>query len=140
MPKSFGLQGGANASDDSNRDKKLMKHEPLTPKELPRPGTVVAIDAEFVQMQQVRSVSLHCNLILMVLQEEVEYHTDGTRKVILPARLSLARVSVLREGGDKEGKPFIDDYIHTTEAIVDYLTEFSGIQRTFYPDTPANLD
>ena len=49
--------------------------------------------------------------------------------MILPARLSLARVSVLREGGTKEGKPFIDDYIHTTETIVDHLTEFSGIQR-----------
>lgn len=37
-----------------NRDKKLMKHELLSATELPRPGTVVAIDAEFVQMQQVR--------------------------------------------------------------------------------------
>lgn len=37
-----------------NRDKKLIKHELLSATELPRPGTVAAIDAEFVQMQQVR--------------------------------------------------------------------------------------
>ena len=37
-----------------NRDKKMTKHELLSAIELPRPGTVAAIDAEFVQMQQVR--------------------------------------------------------------------------------------
>ena len=43
-----------------NRDKELMKHELLSATELPRPGTVAAIDAEFVQMQQVRwSVSCY---------------------------------------------------------------------------------
>ncbi|KAI0261046.1 ubiquitin carboxyl-terminal hydrolase-domain-containing protein [Gloeopeniophorella convolvens] len=81
-------------------------------KELPQPGTLVAIDAEFVQMQQ----------------EETEYRSDGTKKVLRPARLSLARVSVLRGNGLKQGVPFIDDHIHTSEIIVDYLTEFSGIR------------
>jgi len=94
------------------RDMKLMKHEPLRPDELPKPGTLVAIDAEFVSMQQ----------------EETEFRSDGTKKVIRPARLSLARVSVLRGEGPKEGVPFIDDHIHTSEVIVDYLTEFSGIR------------
>ena len=61
-------------------------------------------------------------------QEETEYRSDGTKKVIRPARLSLARVSVLRGDGPKEGVPFIDDHIHTSEIIVDYLTEFSGIK------------
>jgi len=58
----------------------------------------------------------------------VEYRSDGTKKVLRPARLSLARVSVLRGDGNKQGVPFIDDHIHTSETIVDYLTEFSGIK------------
>ncbi|EPQ58579.1 hypothetical protein GLOTRDRAFT_35919 [Gloeophyllum trabeum ATCC 11539] len=96
-----------------NRDKSLIKHECLRYDELPKPGTLVAIDAEFVSMQQ----------------EEVEYRSDGTKKVLRPARLSLARVSVLRgNDGPKQGVPFIDDHIHTSETIVDYLTEFSGIK------------
>ena len=61
-------------------------------------------------------------------QEETEYRSDGTKKVLRPARLSLARVSVLRGDGEKTGVPFIDDHIHTSEIIVDYLTEFSGIR------------
>uniref|UniRef100_D8PTC9 PAN2-PAN3 deadenylation complex catalytic subunit PAN2 n=1 Tax=Schizophyllum commune (strain H4-8 / FGSC 9210) TaxID=578458 RepID=D8PTC9_SCHCM len=101
---------------DSNiavkRDKSRIKHELLRPDELPTPGTMVAIDAEFVSMQQ----------------EETEFRSDGTKRVIRPARLSLARVSVLRGDGPKQGVPFIDDHIHTSEVIVDYLTEFSGIK------------
>ncbi|KAH9923912.1 ubiquitin carboxyl-terminal hydrolase-domain-containing protein [Epithele typhae] len=96
----------------ANRDSRVIKHEPLRFEELPKPGTLIAIDAEFVSMQQ----------------EETEYRSDGTKKVIRPARLSLARVSVLRGDGSKEGMPFIDDHIHTSEIIVDYLTEFSGIK------------
>ncbi|KAG6814297.1 hypothetical protein H0H92_013422 [Tricholoma furcatifolium] len=95
-----------------NRDPQLVKHEVLQPSELPHPGTLVAIDAEFVSMQQ----------------EETEFRSDGTKKVLRPARLSLARVSVLRGDGPKQGCPFIDDHIHTSEVIVDYLTEFSGIR------------
>ncbi|THG96777.1 hypothetical protein EW026_g5119 [Hermanssonia centrifuga] len=50
----------------SNRDKNIMKHERLKPEELPTLGTLVAIDAEFVSMQQ----------------EETEYRSDGTKKSI----------------------------------------------------------
>ncbi|KAG5340326.1 hypothetical protein C0989_002137 [Termitomyces sp. Mn162] len=39
-----------------NRDPHLIKHEALLANELPRPGTFVAIDAEFVSMQQVRRI------------------------------------------------------------------------------------
>jgi len=69
------------------------------------------------------------NISLTASQEETELFTDGSRRVIRPARLGLARVSVIRGSGDKDGVPFIDDYIHTSEEIVNYLTEFSGIQR-----------
>ncbi|PCH38436.1 hypothetical protein WOLCODRAFT_97122 [Wolfiporia cocos MD-104 SS10] len=113
-----------------SRDKRLIKHETLRPEELPKPGMLVAIDAEFVSMQQ----------------EDTEYRSDGTKKVLRPARLSLARVSVLRGEGPKEGVPFIDDHIHTSDVIVDYLTEYSGIRfgdldphLTRYTLTPLKL-
>lgn len=70
-----------------------------------------AIDAEFVSFEK----------------EVSEIHSDGTRSILRPSRLSLARVSVLRGCGNEESVPFIDDYIATTDPIVDYLTEFSGI-------------
>ncbi|THH06212.1 hypothetical protein EW145_g4234 [Phellinidium pouzarii] len=104
-----------------NRDNASIKHELLGANELPRPGTMVAIDAEFISMQQ----------------EESEYRSDGTKKVLRPARLSLARVSVLRAtDGPKLSVPFIDDHINTSEAIVDYLTEYSGIK---YGDLDPHL-
>jgi PAB-dependent poly(A)-specific ribonuclease subunit 2 len=47
--------------------------------------------------------------------------------------MTLARVSVLRGEGSRTGVPFIDDHILTLEPIADYLTEFSGIRRTYTP-------
>ncbi|TPX57736.1 hypothetical protein PhCBS80983_g03604 [Powellomyces hirtus] len=86
----------------------------LHPSELPTaPGFLCALDAEFVALSK----------------DEAEIRSDGTRSVIRPSRLTLARVSVLRGAdGPLEGVPFIDEYISTTEEIVDYLTEFSGIK------------
>ncbi|KAJ7789389.1 ubiquitin carboxyl-terminal hydrolase-domain-containing protein [Mycena olivaceomarginata] len=102
-----GLPSGMNPSilshDTSislNRDPNRIKHECLSFEELPKPGTL----------------------------EETEFRSDGSKQVLRPARLSLARVSVLRGDGPKQGVPFIDDHIHTSEVIVDYLTEFSGIR------------
>ena len=94
-----------------NRRNHQLKHTLLTPEELPGPGTLVAIDAEFVALQQ----------------EEMEFRSDGTKSVLRPSHMSLARVSVLRENE----VPFIDDYILTSETVVDYLTEFSGIKSEF---------
>ncbi|GAA6000190.1 hypothetical protein JCM10207_007897 [Rhodosporidiobolus poonsookiae] len=95
-----------------NRDRNLIKHQPFRVDELPRRGTLVSIDAEFVSLQQ----------------EEAEFHSDGTKKVLRPSRMTLARVSVLRGEGPETGIPFIDDHIHTSEPVIDYLTEFSGIR------------
>ena len=97
-----------------NRNPNLVKHRNYTPDELPGPGTLVAIDAEFVAMQL----------------DDYEYRSDGTKKVVRPSRLSLARVSVLRGSGPSEEVPFIDDHIHTSEPVMDYLTDFSGIHST----------
>ncbi|KAL8823818.1 MAG: hypothetical protein Q9191_005520 [Dirinaria sp. TL-2023a] len=79
----------------------------------PQAGTHVAIDSEFVALQQ----------------EEIEIKADGDREVIRPTRLGLARVSVLRGSGIHEGVPFINDYIKTYEPVVDYLTKYSGLQE-----------
>jgi len=57
--------------------------EPLTTEELPqvvRRGVVCAIDAEFVARKE----------------EESEIRPDGTRSLLRPSRLALARVSVVR--------------------------------------------
>ncbi|CCG81195.1 PAB-dependent poly(A)-specific ribonuclease subunit pan2 [Taphrina deformans PYCC 5710] len=86
---------------------------PLSTTERMSVGTLVAIDAEFVALQQ----------------EEIEVRSDGTKHIIQPSRLSLARVSVLRGQGQYSGKPFIDDYIVTTQPVVNYLTAFSGIHE-----------
>lgn len=101
-----------------NRRKNMIKHKVLDPSELPKPGTLIAIDAEFVALQQ----------------EEMEFRSDGTKNILRPSHMSLARVSVLRGQGPKEKVPFIDDYIHTSETVVDYLTEFSGIKSEWNPD------
>lgn len=67
---------------------------------------------------------------MLTSQEESEIRSDGTKKILKPSQLSLARVSVIRASESLGPEaPFIDDYIHTNETIVDYLTEFSGIQR-----------
>lgn len=99
-------------SISAHRDPELIRHSVLTPDEIPSKGDLVAIDSEFVALNQ----------------EELELRSDGSRRLIRPSRLTLARVSVLRGQGPKEGEAFVDDYIRTREKIVDYLTQFSGIE------------
>ncbi len=94
-----------------HRDPKLQKHKFLRKEEKVGKGTLIAIDSEFVALSQ----------------EETEVRSDGTRSLIRPTRLSLARVSVIRGEGDLTNTPFIDDHIFTREPVVDYLTQFSGI-------------
>eukprot|EP00124_Ichthyophonus_hoferi_P000743 Ihof_evm3s30 gene=Ihof_evmTU3s30 len=92
-------------------------HPSMSLDTLPSKGYHVAIDAEFV--------ALH--------KEEASIRSDGTKTTIKPSQLCLARVSVIHAEEPHLGAPFIDDYICTSEPIVDYLTQFSGIH-------PGDLD
>ena len=89
----------------------------LQPDELPKPGTPVALDTEFVDLEKA----------------EIDVKADGSHEIIRPSKSGLARVSVLRGSGEREGVPFIDDYITIKEPIVDYVTQYSGIK-------PGDLD
>ncbi|KAK9461603.1 ubiquitin carboxyl-terminal hydrolase-domain-containing protein [Lipomyces oligophaga] len=102
----------ANPATDLVFQNPNFEYECLTKEEAPTAGTIVAIDAEFVRLQE----------------ETTEVRSDGSRHLVRPSRWSLARVSVVRGEGPKAGVAFIDDYITTTDEIVDYLTEFSGIE------------
>ena len=81
--------------------------------EAPYPGSPVAIDTEFVTLTE----------------EEIDIRADGERVVVRPARLGLARVSVLRGEGSTTGLPFINDYIEVNEPIINYQTQYSGVRE-----------
>ncbi|CEP64772.1 poly(A)-specific ribonuclease LALA0_S13e02652g [Lachancea lanzarotensis] len=90
----------------------------LTNSEAPKPGSLVAMDAEFVELAG----------------EQVEISCRGQRTLINPKKTALARISVLRgNDGDDFGVPFIDDYVVNTNHIENYLTRYSGIE-------PGDLD
>ena len=58
---------------------------------------------------------------------------------VSPARLGLARVSVVRGAGERVGEPCIDDYIQAVEPVHDYLTKWSGLVRPESMQGTANL-
>jgi len=69
----------------------------------PYRGMLLGIDAEFV----------------MLHPEEKEIRSDGTEDLKRPARLGLARVSVVRGEGIHAGECCIDDYVRTVEPVHD---------------------
>jgi len=85
--------------------------------DIPGPGILLGIDAEFVSMAPA----------IMATRD------DGTEYESVPARLGLARVSVVRGQGARKMTPIIDDYIRAVEPVHDYLTRFSGL-------VPGDLD
>ncbi|GJN82195.1 PAB-dependent poly(A)-specific ribonuclease subunit PAN2 [Purpureocillium lilacinum] len=95
-----------------NVDPETRTYEILDPAtEPPGPESIIALDTEFVAVRQ----------------PEIEMNSDGERETIRPIVYALARASVVRGQGEREGLPFIDDYIAIKEPIVDYLTSYSGI-------------
>ncbi|KAH9253296.1 hypothetical protein BASA81_008647 [Batrachochytrium salamandrivorans] len=72
-----------------------------------QPGAVVAIDCEFVALTH----------------DVVEVNADGSKVVVSPRQLALARVSVV----DSNFNVLIDDLVQPTMPVVDYLTRFSGL-------------
>ncbi|BDD62899.1 poly(A)-specific ribonuclease [Monascus purpureus] len=89
----------------------------LSEDEKPTPGTPVALDTEFVDLEKA----------------EIDVKADGSQEMVRPNKSGLARVSVLRGSGPQEGVPCIDDYINIKDTIVDYVTQYSGIK-------PGDLD
>jgi PAB-dependent poly(A)-specific ribonuclease subunit 2 len=124
------------------------------PREAPRPGMLVAIDAEFVAISRAEaSIGAGMEVQLKPSRWGVAVGVGvaaggehgrscrgrqlgcGLRPVAAPTvphtvthRLALARVSVLRGSGAQAGTAFIDDYVATVEPVVDYLTRWSGIR------------
>jgi PAB-dependent poly(A)-specific ribonuclease subunit 2 len=82
--------------------------------DLPGAGDLVALDAEFVSIQE----------------EDTEMSESGDKIIIRETRHALARISVIDCRTDRV---IIDDYVLPKEPVVDYLTRFSGIH-------PGDLD
>ncbi|GMH37026.1 hypothetical protein BSKO_04899 [Bryopsis sp. KO-2023] len=77
--------------------------------EVPKPGMLFGLDAEFVVQGPLSGVGL------------ASFKKEAT------ARMILGRVSVVRGEGPMAGVCCIDDYVRPLESVQDYLTRFSGL-------------
>lgn len=77
-------------------------------------NNLIAIDAEFVQVQ-------HEDSILTA---------TGSKMILREGRNALGRMSII---DCKTGNTILDDHVLPREPVVDYLTRFSGIK-------PSDLD
>jgi hypothetical protein len=64
-----------------------MKHESLRFQEMPTPGTLVAIDAEFVSMQQVCIIHLQPNFCSHIIRRKLSF--DLTERIEFCGLLAL---------------------------------------------------
>ena len=127
-PPLQGLQGLTKMPRDPYRFKPLdMSYEP------PRPGMLLAIDAEFVALTPLTDSSSN-SLAQSDLLNNSSISVSGLKgggAVVEPPktlpRLCLARVSVVRGEGPSAGHPCIDDHVRVVETVYDYLTRYSGI-------------
>jgi len=90
------------------------KYASMTQSDFPGIGDIVALDAEFVSVQE----------------EESILGDNGNKIVLRETRHALARISVI---DCQTGNIIIDDHVVPREPVVDYLTRFSGI-------VPGDLD
>lgn len=82
-----------------------------------KPGTLVAIDAEYVVLKWSNRL------------DDMEVFPAYSMK----KHMALARMSCIMSQSRGEEVTIIDDYVHTPEEIEDYVTQFSGIR-------PGDLD
>jgi len=90
------------------------KYAAMNESDFPGTGDIVALDAEFVSVQE----------------EEAILGDNGNKIVLRETRHALARISVI---DCRTGNIIIDDHVVPREPVVDYLTRFSGI-------VPGDLD
>jgi len=101
----------------------MQKHLPLGDGELPKPGTVVSIDAEFVALQQVRYANWP-----FIGQLLTEFCSLWTRKNLSSGRMVLKRSFDHRNLPLQESRYFAEKTVHWARS--------PSLMTIFTPQTP----